>query len=107
MTFMEEFNKLPKIAQVYLCTNRNCLFFDEKGNQIPMLQRLLNWGSADRRVDEYFVIEKVIRDSPKIYLVRWRDWLEPITLQEFVDLLGYGPVFDEKLRKEKEEESRQ
>ena len=98
MSSMEKFNKLPKVARVYLCTNRNCLFFDEKGSQIPMLQRLLNWRTSADRVSERLVIKKVIEDLPEVYLVRWRHWAEPITLQEFVDLLGYGPVFDEELR---------
>lgn len=94
----EEFSKLPKVARVYLCTNRNCLFFDEKGNQIPMLQRLLSWRTSASRVSERLVIRKVIEDLPEVFLVRWRCWMEPITLWEFVSLLGYGPDFDKELR---------
>ena len=82
-----------RISKVCLFTNRNVLIFDEDGNQVPKLQMYLRWDTSKHRGKEMEVISRIIEDRPKIYLTRWREWSMPITLEEFVDLMGYGPEF--------------
>lgn len=84
---------MKRIAKVYLFTNRNVIIYDEDGNQIPKLQMYLGWDTAKQRGKEMEVISRIIEDRPKVYLARWREWSIPITLEEFVDLMGYGPEF--------------
>ena len=84
---------MEKIAKVYLVTSRSVLIYNESGEQMHELQKDLNWSTAGERERERKVIERIIQDKPCVYLVRHREWCVPISLREFVFLLGYGPEF--------------
>lgn len=84
-----------KIKEIYLLTNRNTLFFDERGEQIIDLQEKFSWEPVptyDHHKVEKGIIE-IIKDSPKIYIAKFMDWKHEITLDEFCSLLGYGPWY--------------
>lgn len=87
------------IKQVYLMTNRTCMFFDEKGEQIADLQGTIGWKPMPS-YDDYKVHEtlrRVMEDKPEIFIARWQDWSHPITMDEFASLIGFGPWYwDEK-----------
>ncbi|RLI40745.1 hypothetical protein DRO59_08595 [Candidatus Bathyarchaeota archaeon] len=79
------------IKEVYLFTNRNVIVFDEKGEQVIDVQREISWDVEwYKHENEEKALEKIIKDQPKIYLARWRQWAEEITIDEFCSLLGHG-----------------
>jgi hypothetical protein len=88
------------IKTVYLFTNRNIIAFDEKGEQIIDVQSVINW-----RVDwtnptkERRVLRRIIKDNPEVYLAKWRQWAERITIDEFCSLLGHGEWYWENFKK--------
>jgi len=88
------------IKQVYLFTNRNLLVFDEEGKQIPKVQREINW-TVRPPEKERRALKRIIKDKPKIYLCRFREWMGEITIEELCDLLGHGEWFREYWDKEK------
>lgn len=98
----------PRISEIYLFTNRNTAFFDDAGEQIPELQRLISWEplpSYERNKIEA-LIRKVIMDDPTIYLAKFMDWQVVIRRDELFSLLGYGPLYYEvkgKIEKEERE----
>lgn len=91
---------MPRVAQVYLFTNRNCIFYDEMGEQIGEYQALVSWKPLPAY--ELTQLEELIRqlmtDKPQIFMARWpgpsdNSWAHPITLDEFASLLGLGPWY--------------
>lgn len=87
------------ITEIYLFTNRNTIFFDEKGEQICDLQRQLSWEPTPSYHDEsdHTALRRIMKDKPTIYIARWQEWKNEITMDEFCCLLGYGPWYwDEK-----------
>jgi len=84
-----------KINGVWLFTNRNTAFFDEKGEQIIDLQGKISWeplpGYDAHKVES--ALEQIIKDNPKIYIARWQDWRHEITIEEFCSLIGFGPWY--------------
>ena len=79
------------IKEVYLFTNRNIIAFDEKGEQIIDIQQAIGWDVEwYRHEGEEKALEKIVKDQPKIYLSKWRQWTEEITIDEFCSLLGHG-----------------
>ena len=91
------------IKEVFLFTNRNLLVFDEKGEQIADIQRVIGWGTEwfeHEREEE--ALERIIQDRPKIYLANYvKGWKHEITVDEFCSLLGHGPWYWEKYKKSK------
>jgi hypothetical protein len=80
------------IAEIYLYTNRNCIVFDEKGEQIVDLQKVLGVDSLEywnlTKVEK--ALEEVILARPVIYIAKWNEWRKVINLDEFCCLLGRG-----------------
>lgn len=105
-----------KIKEVYIFTNRNTVFFDEKGEQIANCQRAISWNKLESyeeyKVDvvpEAFavpatikdVLKRVMNDNPVIYIARWQEWRHEITIDEFCSLIGFGLWYwEEKLQKD-------
>lgn len=83
------------IDRIYLFTNRNTVFFDERGEQMCDLMGSIGWkpipSYEDYKVKE--TLEKVVLNKPKIYLAKWQDWSQEINVEEFCCLLGYGPWY--------------
>lgn len=73
----------PKARTVYLFTNRNCLVFDDKGEQLAWYQRAISCYDLDPEL-----AKEVARDAQEIFLSRWREWSHSITKKEFEYLLG-------------------
>ena len=95
------------IKSVYLMTNRNCMFFDEKGEQIADLQATIGWKpQPDYRGHEvHGTLRQMMKDKPEIFISRWQDWSHPITMDEFASLIGFGPWYWEEKQKAEVEES--
>lgn len=83
------------IKEIYLMTNRNTLFFDENEEQLINLQETINW----RPIPSYesykveSVLKQIIKDRPNIYISRWMNWTQEISLEEFISLIGFGPWY--------------
>jgi len=83
--------KNVKIQSIWIFTNRNALFFDENGEQLEELQRLISF--SNEKLDENVLLhlmDIVTNQNPKIYISRWKDWYNEINVDEFFALLGYG-----------------
>lgn len=71
------------IKEVYLFTNRNCLVFDENGDQMEDFQKAINCYDLDR--------EKAMQVSgmgEKFYIAKWQEWAHEISRESFQYLLG-------------------
>jgi len=71
------------IDSVYLFTNRNCLIFNEHGEQIGELQRAISCYNLDRKV-----AKRVAREAKVIYIACYREWAHEISAKSFEYLLG-------------------
>jgi len=91
------------IKEVYLFTNRNVIAFDEKGEQVVDVQKAISW-DVDWlvREAEREALKKIIEDQPKVYIAKWRGWVEEITLDELCSILGHGKWFWENYKKRSE-----
>jgi len=80
------------IKEVWLYTNRNVMVFDENGEQVIDVQKILGWTS----LKSWMVLEtegalvKVIEANPIIYMSQWGNWNHRINIDEFCCLLGKG-----------------
>ena len=92
------------IHEVWLCTNRNILVFDENGEQVPELQKVLSWDSLkswnDKMTEE--ALTQVIEAKPIIHITQYGKWYHPINLDEFCCLLGKGEWYWEYKRSKSE-----
>lgn len=86
------------IKRVYLFTNRNTIFFDEFNEQILDLQKSISFShiSSWEETTIQDIIEKMMEDRPAIYIARWQEWCNSITLDEFSCLLGQGEWYYKK-----------
>lgn len=89
-----------KVCQVYLFTNRNCIFYDETGQQMGDLQRLISWNPLPSYDESktYELLLRLMADAPQCYMAKWPSptdpgWMHPITLDELASLIGQGPWF--------------
>ena len=91
------------IKKVYLFTNRNLLVFDEKGEQVIDVQKVIGWGTRwFEHEKEEEALQKIIADDPEIYLASWGDqWRHRITIDELCSLLGHGFWYWENYKKNK------
>ncbi len=91
------------IKEIYLFTSRNLVAFDEKGEQVIDIQSAISW---DRKSYNEYAEEKallrIITDQPTIWLARWQEWKNPITLDELCSLLGHGKWYWDYKNKEKD-----
>jgi hypothetical protein len=80
------------INEVWLYTNRNCIVFDEKGEQMLDMQKALGIDSLEYWRDNSLekALERVIADKPTIYFARWSEVHMKINLDELCCLLGKG-----------------
>jgi len=94
---------MRKVVEVYLCTNRNVLAFDEKGEQIVEIQKAISWQAE---LDgEYEALQRIIRDQPKVYICSYgKGWAHEIRMEEFCSLLGHGPWYWERWKRKDEDE---
>jgi hypothetical protein len=80
------------IKEVWLYTNRNVMVFDENGEQVADIQKILSWDSLKSwnvlATEEALI--KVIEAKPDIYISQWGKWGHRINLDEFCCLLGKG-----------------
>jgi hypothetical protein len=72
-----------KAKQMWLFTNRNCLVFDENGEQIPEYQVAITCYSLDRDV-----AKKVCDEATEFHICSWREWEHEITKKHMMYLLG-------------------
>lgn len=80
------------IKEVWLFTNRNVMVFDEDGEQIVDVQKVLGCNSLEYWHDKQTEssLEKVIEAKPMIYISQWGIWNHQININEFCCLLGKG-----------------
>jgi hypothetical protein len=71
------------IKSVYLFTNRNCLVFDEDGQQMPEFQGGISCYRLNRKKAQ-IVADK----GQEFFLSRYQKWAQPISRREFEYLLG-------------------
>ena len=87
--------ELPKIAEVWLFTNRNTIFFDGNGEQITEAMTAISYAPVNHYEGwkEKDILKKMINDRPKIYIARIQEWKHEISLDEFCSILGHGRWF--------------
>ena len=80
------------IKEVWLYTNRNIMVFDEDGEQVVDIQKILGWDSLKswHVMETEAALEKVIEAKPAIYISQWGNWGHRINIDEFCCLLGKG-----------------
>jgi hypothetical protein len=80
------------IKQVWVFTNRNVIVFDENGEQVVDVQKVLGWSSLEYWLDTETegALVKVIEAKPIIYISQWGNWSHQINLDELCCLLGKG-----------------
>ena len=81
------------IKEIYLFTNRNTIFFDESGNQMPEHQAKISWKNDHSNSRLETLLSQIIEDNPKIYLAKWLEWKQEISIDEFFSLIGKGPWY--------------
>lgn len=80
------------IKQVYLFLNRNLCAFDENGEQVVEVNRLISWKSSRRQTQR--ALERIIADNPQeIYISSWCNWRESISIEILCSILGCGPWY--------------
>ena len=72
-----------KIKTVCLFTNRNCMVFDEQGEQMVKYQRAISCYKVDKKL-----AMEVATSGAELFLSQWRAWMHPISSKEFQYLLG-------------------
>ena len=94
------------IKEVWLYTNRNIMVFDEDGEQVVDVQKILGWTSLKSWCDKETegALVKVIESKPIIYISQWGNWNHRINIDEFCCLLGKGQWYWE-YKQEKHNES--
>lgn len=80
------------IKEIWLYTNRNVMVFDEDGEQVVDIQKILGLDSLKSWCDKETegALEKVIEAKPIIYISQWGNWNHRINIDEFCCLLGKG-----------------
>lgn len=74
---------MEKPVTVILFTNRNCLVFNEAGQQIAEAQAAISCYHVDKRK-----AREVAQKGGKFYLACWGDWHHEISRRSFEYLLG-------------------
>ncbi len=75
------------IKSVYLFLNRNLCAFDENGEQVAEVNRLISWRSSRRQTQRG--LERIIADNPQeIYLSMMQ-----IDIETLCSILGCGPWY--------------
>jgi hypothetical protein len=87
----------PQPYEMHLFTNRNCLIFDKKGEQIPEYQRAISCSSLDKEL-----ALKVTNESQKFFIAKWREWEHEIHCEEMQWLLGVHPDYQSSAPTERE-----
>jgi hypothetical protein len=86
-----------EVSEVVLFTNRNSLFLDNNGEQIPIYQRLVSWKPIEDYTKESEELEDLIKmlwgKKPKFYIAKWGHWREELTMDEWCSLIGKGPFY--------------
>ena len=86
-----------EVSEVVLFTNRNSLFFDSNGEQIPIYQKLVSWKPIEEGTNDSEELEsliKMLRDKePEFYIAKWGYWKKEITMGEWCSLIGKGPFY--------------
>jgi len=72
-----------KPVEMTLFTNRNCLIFDEDGNPMCEYQSKISHLHVDKRL-----ARKVIGESQRFYLSKFREWIHEITMDDMKCMLG-------------------
>jgi hypothetical protein len=72
-----------KPVEIILFTNRNCLIFDEDGNQMCEYQSKISHSHIDKNI-----ARKVISEAKKFSLCKFREWIHEISVDDMKCLLG-------------------
>ena len=72
-----------KPTEMHLFTNRNCLIFDEDGNQMCEYQSKISHSHVDKKI-----ARKVIGEVNKFYLCKFKEWIHEISMDDMKCMLG-------------------
>ena len=72
-----------KAKEMWLFTNRNCLIFDNEGNQIVEYQRGISCSNLNKEVAYTATVE-----AESFHIGKFREWVHDITREEMQYLLG-------------------
>lgn len=79
---------MQKAKSMWLFTNRNCLVFDENGEQIVKYQRDISCSHINKKIARQATIE-----AADFHLGKFREWVHDITREEMQFLLGVHPTY--------------
>ena len=74
---------MKKAKQMWLFTNRNCLVFDEEGDQIPEYQRAITCYSLNKKL-----ARQACDEAEEFHIGSWRVWEHTIDRRQMIYLLG-------------------
>lgn len=74
---------MEKAKMMVLFTNRQCLVFDENGDQIPEYQAAITCYSLDKEI-----AKKICKEATEFHIGSWREWEHEITRKHMMYLLG-------------------
>jgi len=77
---------VQKAKEMILFTNRNCLIFDENGEQITDYQMAISCSHIDPDI-----ARKATEESETFSISKFRQWIQEITREEMQYLLGVHP----------------
>lgn len=88
---IQELVKSKKPEQVYLFTNRNCLIFDQNGNQIPELQAAISCYVVQKELARAIAFA-----ADEFFIAEFNNWSHPISRFSFMYLLGIRTEEDDR-----------
>ena len=80
-----------KPVQVYLFTNRNCLIFDEIGNQIAELQAAISCYTVHKEM-----ARAIAYAAEEFFIAEFNNWSHSISRESFMYLLGIRTEEDDR-----------
>jgi hypothetical protein len=79
-----------RIKSVYLFMNRNCLVFDENGEQVAKYQRAIGCYRLNKKL-----AKELAAKAETFYLSKWQTWCHEIDRRSFEYLLGLRTKADD------------
>lgn len=74
---------MQKAKLMVLFTNRQCLVFDENGEQIPQYQAAISYYSINKKL-----AKQACEEAVEFHIGAWREWEHEITKKHMMYLLG-------------------
>jgi hypothetical protein len=81
---------MKKAKQMWLFTNRNCLVFDENGEQITEYQRAITCYTLNKKM-----AKQACEEASEFHIGQWREWEHPIDKKHMLYLLGLAKREDD------------